>query len=170
MRQPKVIKINGAVFPLNMVPCRRCCKSLTTKVSLCGSMVSDVVHQPAISRPRSHGELVQLRRVAQEAGVSVPLGRQGYDVASRVPRDGLLGRPAVFSDAGTQFCLSVKVLLKLALCQPAGMVASLDWLVPDFSMLCRRQKTLAVQLPYRHADGPMNLLVPSRDTTAQCTA
>ncbi len=27
--------------------------------------------------------------------------------------------------------------------------------------MCRRQKTLAVQIPYRRADGPLNLLVDS---------
>ncbi len=31
--------------------------------------------------------------------------------------------------------------------------------MPDYSTLCRRQKTLAVQIPYRRADGPLNLLV-----------
>jgi hypothetical protein len=73
----------------------------------------------------------------------------------------------VFSDAAIQFCLSIKVLFKLPLRQTAGMVASLlklaglDWPVPDFSTLCRRQKTLAVQVPYRRADGPLNLLVDS---------
>ena len=47
------------------------------------------------------------------------------------------------------------------------MVASLlkmpdlDWPVPDYTTLCRRQKTLAVQIPYRRADGPLNLLVDS---------
>ena len=46
-------------------------------------------------------------------------------------------------------------------------LAGLDWPVPDFSTLCRRQKTLAVQVPYRRADGPLNLLVPSRDIAAQ---
>ncbi|WP_424988056.1 IS5 family transposase [Microbulbifer sp. S227A] len=82
-------------------------------------------------------------------------------------RDGRPGRPAVFSDAAIQFCLSIKVLFKLPLRQTTGMVASLqklaglDWPVPDFSMLCRRQKTLAVQIPYRRADGPLNLLVDS---------
>lgn len=40
-------------------------------------------------------------------------------------------------------------------------LAGLDWPVPDFSTLCRRQKTLAVQIPYRRADGPLNLLVDS---------
>ena len=85
----------------------------------------------------------------------------------RAPRDGRPGRPAVFSDAAIQFCLSVKVLFKLPLRQTAGMVASLlrlaglNWPVPDFSTLCRRQKTLAVQVPYRRADGPLNLLVDS---------
>lgn len=83
------------------------------------------------------------------------------------PRDGRPGRPPIFSDAVIQFCLSIKVLFKLPLRQTGGMVASLlklaglDWPVPDFSTLCRRQKTLAVQIPYRRADGPLNLLVDS---------
>lgn len=40
-------------------------------------------------------------------------------------------------------------------------MAGLDWQVPDFSTLCRRQKTLQVQIPYRRVDGPLNLLVDS---------
>ena len=83
------------------------------------------------------------------------------------PHDGRPGRPSTFSDAAIQFCLSIKVLFKLPLRQTAGMVASLlklaglNWPVPDYSTLCRRQKTLAVQIPYRRADGPLNLLVDS---------
>ena len=81
--------------------------------------------------------------------------------------EGRPGRPPVFSNAAIQFCLSIKVLFKLPLRQTEGMVVSLlklaglDWPVPDFSTLCRRQKTLAVQIPYRRADGPLNLLVDS---------
>lgn len=41
----------------------------------------DAVHEQAISRPLSHDELVQLQRVAQGAGVSAHLGRQGHDLA-----------------------------------------------------------------------------------------
>ena len=40
-------------------------------------------------------------------------------------------------------------------------MANLDWAVPDYTTLCRRQKTLAVHIPYRRADGPLNLLVDS---------
>lgn len=82
-------------------------------------------------------------------------------------RTGKRGRPDVFSDAAIQFCLSVKVLFGLPLRQTSGMVASLlemadlDWPVPDFSTLCRRQRTLNVQIPYRRVDGPLNLLVDS---------
>ena len=81
------------------------------------------------------------------------------------PHDGSAGRPAVFSDAAIQFCLTIKVLFKLPLRQSTGMVASLlkmaglDWTVPDYTTLCRRQKTLAFQIPFRRADGPLNLLV-----------
>jgi hypothetical protein len=39
-------------------------------------------------------------------------------------------------------------------------LAGLDWAVPDYTTLCRRQKTLTVQIPFRRADGPLNLLVP----------
>lgn len=80
---------------------------------------------------------------------------------------GKMGRPAVFSDVAIQLCLSVKVLFKLPLRQAVGMVrallklAGLDWPVPDYTTLCRRQKTIAVQIPYRRADGPLNLLVDS---------
>ena len=89
------------------------------------------------------------------------------DITWRAPRYGRPGRPPVFSDAAVQFCLSIKVLFKLPLRQTAAMVASLlklaglDWPVPDFSNLCRRQKVLAVQVSYRSADGPLNLLVES---------
>ncbi len=89
------------------------------------------------------------------------------EMAWFAPHDGSPGRPEVFSNAAIQFCLSIKVLFKLPLRQTAGMVASLlrlaglDWPVPDYSTLCRRQKTLKVQIPYRRAGGPLNLLVDS---------
>jgi hypothetical protein len=64
------------------------------------------------------------------------------------PPDGSPGRPAVFSDAAIQFCLTIKVLFKLPLRQTTGMVASLlkladlDWAVPDYTTLCRRQSEM----------------------------
>ena len=89
------------------------------------------------------------------------------EMAWHAPNEGRPGRPPVFSNAAIQFCLSIKVLFKLPLRQTAGMVASLlrlaelDWPVPDYSTLSRRQKTLKVQIPYRRAGGPLNLLVDS---------
>ena len=77
------------------------------------------------------------------------------------------GRPEIFSDAAIQFCLSIKVLFGLALRQAIGMVASLlklarlDWPVPDYSTLSRRQRTVTIQIPFRRAGGPLNLLVDS---------
>ena len=73
----------------------------------------------------------------------------------------------LFSDGAIQFCLMVKVLFGLPLRQTTGMVASilsmagLDWPVPDFSTLSRREKTITVQIPSRRAPGPLNLLVDS---------
>ena len=72
------------------------------------------------------------------------------------------GRPPVFSDAAIAFGLSIKELFKLPLRQTARMVASLLRLARlDYSTLCRRQKTLKVQIPYRRAGGPVNLLADS---------
>ena len=89
------------------------------------------------------------------------------DMAWLADRVGRPGRPPVFSDAAIQFCLMVKVLFGLPLRQTTGMVSSvlemagLDWPVPDFSTLSRRQKILSVQIPHRRAPGSLNLLVDS---------
>ena len=40
-------------------------------------------------------------------------------------------------------------------------MANLVWAVHDYTTLCQQQKTLAVQIPYRRADGPLHLLVDS---------
>ena len=83
------------------------------------------------------------------------------------PHDGSVGRPTVFSDSAIHFCLTIKVPFKLPLRQTTGLVASLlqlanlDWALPDYTTPCRRQKTLAVHMRYRRADGLLNLLVDS---------
>ena len=33
-----------------------------------------------------------------------------------------------------------------------------NWPVPDYSTLCRRQKTLSIQIPFRRSGGNLNLL------------
>ncbi|MBL9047213.1 MAG: IS5 family transposase [Tabrizicola sp.] len=80
---------------------------------------------------------------------------------------GKRGRQPGYSDAAIQTCLTMKVLFGMALRQTTGFVESLlrliglDWAVPDFSTLSRRQKTLKVNIPYRGSDGPLHLLVDS---------
>lgn len=80
---------------------------------------------------------------------------------------GKRGRQPDYSDAAIQTCLTMKVLFGMALRQTTGFVESLlrliglDWAVPDFSTLSRRQKTLAVNIPYRGSKGPLHLLIDS---------
>jgi hypothetical protein len=82
-------------------------------------------------------------------------------------KSGKRGRPETFSDAAIQACLTFKVLFGLPLRQTVGLVeslirmAGLDWPVPDFSTLCRRQARIAVQIPYRASGQPLNLLIDS---------
>ena len=84
---------------------------------------------------------------------------------------GKLGEP-VYSDAAVQTCLTMKVLFGMALRQTTGFVESLlrlvglDWEVPDFSTLTRRQKTLAVNIPYRGSKGPLHLLIDIEPVSA----
>lgn len=66
---------------------------------------------------------------------------------------GKRGRQADYSDAATQTCFTIKILFGMALRQTTGFVESLlrlislDWAVPDFSTLSRRQKSLNVNIP-----------------------
>lgn len=87
---------------------------------------------------------------------------QWYDPAS-----GKRGCQRIFSEPAIQFCLSIKCLFNLALRQSLGLVESLlrlasrDWSVPDFSTVCRRQKPLRVQMPFRASTTALDLLVNS---------
>jgi hypothetical protein len=83
------------------------------------------------------------------------------------PPSGKRGRQQSFSDAAIQTYLTLKALFGLPLRQTTGFVQSLlrlvglDCATPDFSTLCRRQKTLNVSLSYRGGTGPLNLLIDS---------
>ena len=80
---------------------------------------------------------------------------------------GKRGRQPDYSDAAIQTCLTMKVLFGMALRQTTGFVESLlrlidlDWAVPNFSTLSRRQKRLKVNIPYRASQGPLHLLIDS---------
>ena len=72
------------------------------------------------------------------------------------------GAQPVYSDAAIQTRLTVKVLFGLPVRQTPSFVTSLlklaglDWPVPDYSTLCRRQRTLAMQLSYRGTGAPLH--------------
>jgi hypothetical protein len=80
---------------------------------------------------------------------------------------GKRGRIMTFSDAAIQFCLTIKGLFSLSLRQTTGFVesllhlAGLTWPVPDYSTLCRCQKTITVDIPYRSSEKGLHLMVDS---------
>lgn len=83
------------------------------------------------------------------------------EMAWEAEASGRRGRQQSYSDAAIQACLPLKVLFGLPLRQTTGFVDSLlnrvglDWSVPDFSTLCRRQRTLSVAMPlYRRERMP----------------
>lgn len=83
------------------------------------------------------------------------------------------GRQPVFTDAAIQGCLTLKALFGLPLRQTTGMMASLlelaglDWPVPDFSTLCRRQKTMTAHIPCRPSTSALHLLIDSPGVKAE---
>lgn len=85
--------------------------------------------------------------------LSVPVGRPG--------------RPMRFSNSAIELCLTLKGLFNLPLRQVTGLVesllrmAELDWPVPDYTTLCRRQRTLSVDIGGRPSSGGLHLLVDS---------
>ncbi len=89
------------------------------------------------------------------------------DMSWKAKPSGKRGRQQAYSDAAIQTRLTMKVLFGMALRQTTGFVESLlelidlDWAVPNFSTLCRRQKALAVNIPYRGSQGPLHLLIDS---------
>ncbi len=89
------------------------------------------------------------------------------EMAWFAPHDGSPGRPEVFSNAAIQFCLSIRCCSSCRSDRPPGWspvcCGSRGWTGP-FRTTPRcvgGRKTLKVQIPYRRAGGPLNLLVDS---------
>jgi hypothetical protein len=95
------------------------------------------------------------------------------EVTWKAAPTGKRGRQPRYSEAAIQSCLTLKVLFGLPLRQTTGFVDSLlklvnlDWEVPDFSTLCRRQKNLSVNIPYQGSKGPLHLLIDSTGIKAE---
>lgn len=89
------------------------------------------------------------------------------------PPSGKRNRQCQFRDAAIQTCLKLKVLFGIPLRQKTGFVQSLvrlvglDWSVPDFSTIFRRQRTLNLRLPCRGGAGSLNLLIDSTGIKAE---
>ena len=81
--------------------------------------------------------------------------------------NGKRGRSPRFSDEAIQFCLSIKYLFSLpprqamSIAQSLLGLAGLDWPVPDYSTVSRRQKTLRVAIEVVPTTTGLHLLVDS---------
>ena len=86
---------------------------------------------------------------------------------------GKRGRQHRFSDAAIQTCLKLQVLFGMPLRQTTRFgqsllqLVGLDWAVPNFSTLRRRQRPLNVGLLYYGSKGPLNLLIESTGIIAE---
>jgi hypothetical protein len=83
-------------------------------------------------------------------------GRPGVDLVVNFSLDGR--SPGLFGMPLRQTTGFVQSFLRLA---------GLDWSVPNFSTLCRRQQKLNVAIPYRRWKGPLSLLIGSMGIEAE---
>ena len=80
---------------------------------------------------------------------------------------GKRGSNPLYTDTAIQYCRTIKNLFGLGLRQTTGFVQSLlalsglGWPVPDFSTLCRCQRSLDVQVMYRPSTAGLHLLADS---------
>lgn len=106
-------------------------------------------------------------RTTNGSGRNATLRRHGSlpiwldkDMTWHAPHEPRQGRPPIFSNAATRYCLSIRVRLDLPFRQTTGRVASvlrlagLDWPVPNGSRLSLGQRALQVQIPCRRAAEP----------------
>ena len=115
----------------------------------------------AFCDPLPQDELVSLQRVAAQARLAVGLVRSQDAPAREEVRQARTARDLL--GCLDPDLLALKVLFGLPLRQTVGLVeslirmAGLDWPVPDYATLCRRQASIAVQIPYRASGQPLNL-------------
>ncbi len=73
------------------------------------------------------------------------------------------GRNQIYSDTAIQYCLMIKSLFRLSLRMVTGFVQSLirlsglDWIAPDYSTLCRRQKHIDIAISYQKSSDGLHL-------------
>lgn len=78
---------------------------------------------------------------------------------------GKQGRNQTYPNTAIQCCLMIKSLFRLSLLMVTGFVQSLirlsglDWLAPDYSPLCRRQKHIDITISYQKSSDGLHLLV-----------
>ncbi|WP_046157313.1 IS5 family transposase [Chromobacterium vaccinii] len=120
--------------------------------------------KPAPKRYRTTNWNAYNQALIQRGSLSVWLDTS---MSWRATPRGKRGRMQTYSDPAIQFCLTIKNLFGLALRQTIGFIqslfkmAGLDWSVPDYSTLSRRQQTLQVRIPYQKSSGALHLLVDS---------
>ncbi|OHX19370.1 IS5 family transposase [Chromobacterium sphagni] len=120
--------------------------------------------KPAPKRYRTANWKAYNQALIQRGSLSIWLDTS---MSWRATRQGKRGRTQAYSDAAIPFCLTIKNLFGLPLRQTIGFIqsllklAGLDWSVPDYSTLSRRQQTLQVSIPYQKRSGALHILVDS---------
>lgn len=77
------------------------------------------------------------------------------------------GRNQTYPDTAIQCSLMIKSLFRISLRTATGFVQSLiklcglDWIAPEYSIICRRQKHIDISISYKKSRNGLHLFVDS---------
>ena len=103
----------------------------------------------------------------QRGDITLWLTDEVIDSWQAPPLSGKPGRPRTYSDVAVQCMLVLRLFYRLPLRAAQGLMTSLLLLldchlqVPDYTTLCRRQRSLAVKIQADRVDEPRHILIDS---------
>ena len=107
------------------------------------------------------------KALIQRGDITLWLTDEVIDSWQAAPPTGKRGRPRTYSDLAVQCMLVLRLFYRLPLRAAQGLMASLLLLldcplpVPDYTTLCRRQRSLAVKVQADPVDEPRHILIDS---------
>jgi hypothetical protein len=107
------------------------------------------------------------KALIQRGDITLWLTEEVIDCWQTAPPSGKPGRPRTYSDLAVQCMLVLRLFYRLPLRAAQGLMASLLLLldcplrVPDYTTLCRRQRSLGVKVQADPAEEPRHILIDS---------
>lgn len=108
------------------------------------------------------------KSLVNRGSITLWFNEEAIDQWHKAKQTGSKGRPFLYSNKAIEVALTIRSLFKLPLRATEGLILSLAHrlslpiLVPTYTTLCRRQRTLSINLNYRaRKNEPLHLVIDS---------